>query len=511
LNKFNILIKIIRKKIIKELTLKSVKSMRLQKMRIVCILSLLFITVSVYSQTVFVYDHFDTLDYYIPNNYPGALNYNLMIAASKGYTNDIKRLISKGADMSAETSQGVTPLIFAVSNNQTNAVKELIADGSDENKSDVNKRTSQNETPLLIAVKNQNPEIAEVLIRAGADIDATDGYNATPLHYASAYGYLDIVDLLLYYSASIDNKTSEGYTPLLASIWAGNADISDLLIQNGADTEARDNDGFTPFLMAAYNGDTLIMDLLHNKGVNIYATNLAHNNALSLSIMSDKNEAVKYLLKISDKWKSQGNKISDPYMVAVKYRRKDILHTLQEQKFPGKITYGIDQIDIMISGRFSAHDMFTGASLSFKEPYLNAGIIIGCDTKLWYSRVLLKQSEHVYYQYMSKGSVAYAGLFKDFALTNYAFKGNFVLSTSLSAGYAYGTELKGTLNVLQNQFKIIPSISLKWAKKDFAIALGADYMKSEFYRVGPVWIRLGAIYNLYFDDVRSKGKTLKWY
>jgi len=188
------LIKIIREKIIKELTLKSVKSMRLQKMRILFILSLLFITGCIYSQvgnnesTVY-----DTIDFYIPNDYPGALNYNLMIAASKGYTNEIKRLIASGADLSAETDQGVTPLIFAVSNNQTNAVKELIAQGSDVNKSDVNKRTTQNETPLLIAVKNQNPEIAEALIRAGADIDATDGYKATPLHYASVYGYLEIL------------------------------------------------------------------------------------------------------------------------------------------------------------------------------------------------------------------------------------------------------------------------------------------------------------------------------
>jgi hypothetical protein len=317
--------------------------------------------------------------------------------------------------------------------------------------------------------------------------------------------------LLLYYSASTDKKTIEGSTPLLASIWAGNADIADLLIQNGADIEAKDNEGFTPFLMAAVNGDTLIMDLLHNNDVDIYATNLTHNNALALSIISDKSDAVKYLLKIGDKWEAQGNKVSNPYTVASKYRRKDILRILQDNKIPGKIRYEIDQMDIMISSRISMHDIFTGASLSFKQPYLNGGIIIGFDTKLWYSRVLLKQSEQIYYQYMSKGSVFYAGLFKDFDLTDYAFKGNFLLSTSLSAGYAFATELKGTMNVPQNQFKVIPAIALNWSKRDFAFSLEADYMKSDFYHVGPVWIRLGAIYNIYFDNVRPKAKTLKWY
>jgi hypothetical protein len=112
---------------------------------------------------------------------------------------------------------------------------------------------------------------------------------------------------------------------------------------------------------------------------------------------------------------------------------------------------------------------------------------------------------------MDKGSVVYAGLFKDFALTDYAFRGNFEFSTSLSAGYSFGNELKGTLNAPQNKFRVIPAISFKWTKKDLSFSLGADYMKTDFYRIGPIWLRFGASYNLYFDNVRSKGKTLKWY
>jgi ankyrin repeat protein len=448
---------------------------------------------------------YDTTEY-IPVFYRGAIDYNLMIAASKGYTYEINRLIMKGADLFAETEQGVTALIFAISNNQTKAAKMLIEYGSD-----VNKQTLQNENPLLIAVKNQNSELVEALVRADADIDATDRFDATPLHYASVYGYFEIADMLLYYDAAIDNKTLEGSTPLLASIWAGHIDLADLLIQKGANLEAGDKEGFTPFLMAALNGDTLIMDLLFKKGADIYATNLLDNNALALTIIADRSEATKYLLKIGNKWAAQGSHALSPYTVASKYRRKDILRILQDNKVPGSVKYEIDQMDIMTSSRFSVHDIFTGASLSFKEPYLNGGIILGCDVKLWYTRVLLKQTEHIFYQYMNKGSVVYAGLFKDFALTDYAFKGNIELSTSLSAGYSFGNELKGTMIVPQNNFKVIPAFSIKWEKKDFAISLGADYMKSDFYHVGPIWVRLGASYNIYFDNVRIKAKTLKWY
>ena len=481
-------------------------SFRVQNIRILFALTLLLTSEEVYSQI----PQSDTTDYdttdYVPLYVRGSLDYNLMIAASKGYTKEVDRLIMIGADIFSETEQGVTPLIFAVANNQTTIAKMLIDYGSD-----LNKQTSKHETPLLIAVKNQNAEIAEALIRAGADIDDSDKNNATPLHYASAYGYFQIVDMLLYYEASIDKKTTEGSTPLLASIWSGNASIADLLIQYGANLEAKDNEGFTPFLMAAHNADTLIMELLFKKGADIYATNNSNHNALALTIIADKSDATAFLLKIGNKWASKGNRAVSPYRVATKYRRKDILKILEDNKIPGNIKYEIDQVDIMVSSRFFLHDIYTGASLSFKEPYLNGGIIAGCDMKLWYTRVLLKQSEHIFYQYLDKGSVVYTGLFKNFPLTNYPFRANFEISTSLSAGYAFGNELKGTVTAPGNKFMIIPALSLIWTKKDFSFSLGADYMSTDFYHVGPVWLRLGASYNIFFDNVRIKNKTLKWY
>jgi hypothetical protein len=377
--------------------------------------------------------------------------------------------------------------------------------------SDVNKLTAQYETPLIIAIKNQNEEIAEALIRAGADIDLTDKYDATPLHYASVYGYLQFVDMLLYYDASIDKKTVEGTTPLLAAVWAWNADVADILIQKGANMETRDDEGFTPFLMAALNGDTLILRLLFEKGVDIYTKNSSNHNALALSIIADHPEATAFLLKIGDKWSSQGSNSVSPYSVASKYRRKEIIKILKDNKIPGNLKYEIDQVDIMVSSRFFLHDIYTGASLSFKEPYLNGGIIVGCDIKLWYTRVLIQKSEHTFYQYREKGSLFYAGVFKDFALTDNAFKANFEFSTSLSAGYAFGDKLKGTLFTPDNKLMIIPAIAIKWTKKNLSFSLGADYMKTEFYHIGPVWLRFGAAYNLYFDNVRTKDKTLKWY
>jgi len=447
----------------------------------------------------------DTSDY-IPSFYPMASDYNLMVAASRGYAFEIERLIGEGADVNAESDEGATPLIFAVTNNMVAAVKVIL-------KYDpiVDKVTSSLETPLIIAVINNNSEITEALLRGGADVDFTDRHGASALHHASINGYQELTDLLLYYDAFIDAKSDEGTTPLLASIVAGFSDVADLLIQKGANMEARDNEGFTPFLMASFYGDTLIMDMLFRNGVDIYATNKSMYNALALSILGDQPEVTKYLLRIGDRWTNSMENAISPYAVASKYRRKDMISILKDSKVPGRISYGIDQVAITVSSRMATKDIYTGFSLSFKEPYINGGIIAGCDIKLWYTKVLVKDSEHLYYQYMDKASVAYAGLFKDFVLYDNPVKSNLSFSTSLLAGYSFGNKMKGTLVTHDSQFMVIPDISFKWNKRNLSLSLGMEYMKSQFYLVGPLWLRVGCSYSLFFDKVRTQVKTINWY
>jgi ankyrin repeat protein len=445
----------------------------------------------------------DTIDYF-PPYYDGALNYNLMIAASNGLSSEIIRLIKKGADINSETQEGATPLIFAVSNNKIRAVLTLLAF-----KPDINKRSKNYETPLLIAVKSRFFDVAEALIREGADIDLSDNFGATPLHYSALYGYLEIADLLVYYDASLNLKSVEGTTPLLASIWAGNSDISDLLIQNNADTEAADNEGFTPLLLAAYFGDTIVMDVLLKKGANIYATNNAKHNALSLAISTGDTITAEYLLKKGNKWADQGKAVN-LYSVAAKYRRTEMADILKKNNIEGRLKHEIDQVSISASSRFTLHDLYTGMSLSFEDSYFNGGFILGCDTKLWYSRVIVQETDNSFHQYMDRSSVAYAGVFKDFALSDRSIGFNYSISAALSAGIAFGNSYKGTYIYPDKTIKTIPSVSFKMTKMNMSYFIGMDYVKTSFYKNGPVWIRFGLSYNYFFDNIRVKIKPIKW-
>ena len=85
--------------------------MKLKNIRIFCVLSLLLLSSRMFSQNEpVILDYYDTSNY-IPSFYKGALDYNLMIAASQGYSLEIERLIKNGADANAISDYFGTPKI----------------------------------------------------------------------------------------------------------------------------------------------------------------------------------------------------------------------------------------------------------------------------------------------------------------------------------------------------------------------------------------------------------------
>jgi len=443
---------------------------------------------------------------YLPLFYSGALEYNLMIAASKGYYSEVERMILMGADIEAETTEGATPLFFAISNNHSAVVNILLRHGAD-----VNKKAGRKETPLLLSVRKQNIEIAEALIRNGAEINDRDAYGATALHYASIYGYFDFVDLLLYYKADVDLKANDGTSPLMAAIWAGYADIAKLLIRNGANMEARDNKGFTPFLIAAQNGDTLMLNFLHKNGVDIYEKNIYNWDALGLTIKSDQIHATEMLLKAGNKWTDPDRDVVNPYNIAARYRRKEIINYLNQNDLSGKYQRRFDQMALSVSAKFDLRDFYSGFNFAFKEPLSNLGIIAGFDTKFWYTKILVQNTESFFYQYFDKSSIVYAGVYKDMPLTDNLFRSNFYFTASLSAGYYFGNKFKGTEIAPGHKLKILPSATFKWIKGNFILFSGIEYMNSDYYKIGPLWGRIGCSVNFYFNNVKAPGKTIRWY
>lgn len=465
----------------------------------------------------------DTLEY-LPEYMNDALEYNLMIAASKGLYTEVERLILRGADVEACTLDGATPLIFAISSAKPGTVNTLLSYSADPNK-----LTAKLESPLIITLRKLVDlesvgtyaltslletgclEIAESLIRYGANIDYQDPRGVTALNYAAAYGSFRFVDLLLYYRADIDKRDMTGTTPLMSAIWAGYANVADLLIQNGANLEARDDQGFTPLLIAAQNGDTLMLHYLLNEGVDMYEKCGDGWDALSLCIKFNHKEAAEMLIKSGDKWNDAGRNDMNYYNFAARYGTDEIFEMLEKYNFPNKYRPKISQLEVSLSAKLNTKDIYTGMKFTFREPRKNIGFVTGFDTKLWYTKVMLKINEDLYYQYLDKSSLIYAGVFKDIQLTDNPLKSNFYFSGSLSAGYWFGSKFKGTSTAPKSKIMILPAAGLKWVKSSFSLYAGLEYMNTDFYKLWPIWLRAGLSYNFDFEFAKTPVKIIKWY
>ena len=101
----------------------------------------------------------------------------------------VLKLLKAGANVNAKTSNGRTPLHFAVQSNPTLALLEVLIKAG----ADVNAKTADGWTPLHFATQsNLTPAVLEVLIKAGADPRAIDSKGRTP-HNVASPKYRDII------------------------------------------------------------------------------------------------------------------------------------------------------------------------------------------------------------------------------------------------------------------------------------------------------------------------------
>jgi len=140
-------------------------------------------------------------------------------------------------------------------------VKSLISKGAD-----VNARDVWDQTPLHRAAAYGHKDLAELLIAKGADVKAQSkgaSTYGTALYAAATEGHKDVAELLIANGADVNAKDRYGYTPLYL---AWKSDIAELLIVNGADLKAKDKKGQTPLSYWKEVGTGEIAELLRKHG-----------------------------------------------------------------------------------------------------------------------------------------------------------------------------------------------------------------------------------------------------
>jgi ankyrin repeat protein len=208
----------------------------------------------------------------------------LMWAAVEGHATTALALIAGGADISARSAGGFTPLLFAVRHNQLPMLRTLVAAGAN-----VNDTLPGGMSALSLAALNAHYELGVWLLEQGADPNASDqgwtalhqlvwarrpnlGFNNPAPIPTGLVSDLNFVEALAMHGADLDARetkeprgadgsgTGGGYrnvlnrvgaTPFLLAAKAVDVELMELLVQLGADPLLSNEDGTTPLMVAA--------------------------------------------------------------------------------------------------------------------------------------------------------------------------------------------------------------------------------------------------------------------
>ena len=142
----------------------------------------------------------------------------LHIACQSGNKKIVELLINSGADVNVSNRRGLTPLDIAERDGQTEIIELLRVHGAKKGFSnllrainsgdieqvkllisqgaDVNTKNNAGQTLLHIACRSGNKEVVEFLIDQGANINSKSNRDLTPLDLAQRAGHTEIVELL---------------------------------------------------------------------------------------------------------------------------------------------------------------------------------------------------------------------------------------------------------------------------------------------------------------------------
>jgi ankyrin repeat protein/beta-lactamase regulating signal transducer with metallopeptidase domain len=253
-------------------------------------------------------------------------------AVKAGDIEQVRSLLSRGADANARDEEGRTPLHWAARYGRREVAQVLIAGGANVDETDaarqtplhlagnfgtkfvpelllakgadINARDIAGNTPLHIVTgcADVSPDLLELLIAKGADVKARNAAGQTPLHRVAMirrqnnYRLELTAEVLLAHGAEIDARDKSGNTPLHFAVENGYRRLIDLLLAKGADVKARAADGATPLHRAVTNGRSDMVELLIERGANVNAETVRGETPAQLAVLRKQKDMVRLLL-----------------------------------------------------------------------------------------------------------------------------------------------------------------------------------------------------------------------
>ena len=175
---------------------------------------------------------------------------------------EVKKILTEGADINQQDELGYTALIWACSYSSREEYREtaelLIMEGADFS------IQAKDGTAAIIESAGNSPELFNLLVENGADItvkkkDGTGAFHnclATVINYGWTFTdeHMTMINYLLTNGASVDESPVsgdlEGFTPLIYAARDNYLGIAKFLIEHGANVNAKNLHDQTPLSMA---------------------------------------------------------------------------------------------------------------------------------------------------------------------------------------------------------------------------------------------------------------------
>ena len=185
----------------------------------------------------------------------------LMIAAYACHPVIVHALLTSGADVDAQTSDGWTAIAYAAQSGCEEAAMHILARNAR-----LDLHAIDGGTALSTAAIHGHASVVAALLGTGrlsiADIDESDEANCTALLWAAVGGHHETVRLLLASGASADFVNADGESALLLAAFFGHPEVARVLLQAGADVRLADADGRTPRQRASAKGHATVVRLI---------------------------------------------------------------------------------------------------------------------------------------------------------------------------------------------------------------------------------------------------------
>nr|CDS26546.1 ankyrin repeat domain containing protein 17 [Hymenolepis microstoma] len=217
-----------------------------------------------------------------------------MIAASRGFSEILHILLSRGASLNAKDNDGNFAIHLAAEHGHLECVRLLM-----EKKCLANVGNSRYHTPLMLAAAKGHVHIVNHLLDNGVNMAyKLNKHFESELTLAARFKHLEIVKVLLRRAdAGIDRSAelNEAYSNALLS---STNEIVETLLSAGADVNYFEIPNALPLFTAIGRRDVNLVKTLHRHGVDLTKVDEDGYNALMYAVAIEHFEVVEFFISL---------------------------------------------------------------------------------------------------------------------------------------------------------------------------------------------------------------------